>query len=311
VAFPPAGNDAPLVYFISREHLRDLDRHHDLLDAFDIGRLMRQLAWGEALPAADRLDLDRDGRISEQDLRAAVGALIPQDRQPFTSLQSGDTAATLLLSDGSTLTMPRRFDGRQTDFSATGNFAEALLSRHRSLAGLTLHADGDQRACGAAKNIKINDVFYRREPHEMRRYTALAFDNISRDPAAFAQASLYRMVRLFIVRSGTGDRLTTFQYRGSLAIFNAALLLSSAYFATFVIGVAIAWRRRSPFLYALIPVAYVPLTICFVLTNMRYTITVQPLMFVFVAMAVAAALRLDDDEAGLERGASRAGNDGR
>ena len=55
----------------------------------------------------------------------------------------------------------------------------------------------------------------------------------------------------------------------------------------------IAWRARSPFLYALIPIAYVPLTICFVLTNMRYTITVQPLMFVFVALAVAAVLRLD------------------
>ncbi len=36
-----------------------------------------------------------------------------------------------------------------------------------------------------------------------------------------------------------------------------------------------------------------PLTICFVLTNMRYTITVQPLMFVFVALTVAAAVKLD------------------
>ena len=34
------------------------------------------------------------------------------------------------------------------------------------------------------------------------------------------------------------------------------------------------------------------MTICFVLTNMRYTITVQPLMFVFVAITVAAVLRL-------------------
>jgi len=56
--------------------------------------------------------------------------------------------------------------------------------------------------------------------------------------------------------------------------------------------VAIAWRARSPFLYALIPIAYVPLTICFVLTNQRYTITVQPLMFVFVAIAAAAVLGL-------------------
>ena len=44
-------------------------------------------------------------------------------------------------------------------------------------------------------------------------------------------------------------------------------------------------------MYALIPIAYVPLTICFVLTNMRYTITVQPLMFVFVAMTIAAVVR--------------------
>ena len=44
-----------------------------------------------------------------------------------------------------------------------------------------------------------NDVFYRREPHLMRRYTALALDNISRDPRAFVAASLYRMARLFLV----------------------------------------------------------------------------------------------------------------
>jgi len=37
----------------------------------------------------------------------------------------------------------------------------------------------------------------------------------------------------------------------------------------------------------------VPLTICFVLTNMRYTVTVQPLMFIFVSVALLAALRLD------------------
>ncbi len=45
------------------------------------------------------------------------------------------------------------------------------------------------------------------------------------------------------------------------------------------------------------PIVYVPMTICFVLTNMRYTVTMQPLMFVFVAVAVSAALRLDSPEA--------------
>ena len=125
----------------------------------------------------------------------------------------------------------------------------------------------------------------------MRRYTALAFDNIGRDPWAFVAASAYRMVRLFFIR-GTDDRMTTQQFPLSRIIFQAGLLASLAYFALFLAGVWIAWRARSPFLYALIPIAYVPLTICFVLTNMRYTITVQPLMFVFVAMTVAALFRL-------------------
>jgi hypothetical protein len=201
-------------------------------------------------------------------------------------MRSDEHQATVRLGDGSTLTMPRRFANRQTDFAASGPLAAELVSRHRSFASL---AAG--RPCPAAADVEVNQVFYRREPHEMRRYTALAFDNISRDPLAFAKASAYRMVRLFIVRSGTDDQMTTFQYPGSRVIFNAGLILSFTYLALFAAGVIIAWRRRSPFLYALIPIAYVPLTICFVLTNMRYTITVQPLMFVFVAIAVAAGLR--------------------
>ena len=118
------------------------------------------------------------------------------------------------------------------------------------------------------------------------------------------------MVRLFIVRPGTGDQATTFQYRGSRLIFNAGLILSFTYLAAFLAGVIIAWRARSPFLYALIPIAYVPLTICFVLTNMRYTITVQPLMFVFVALAVAAVLRRIDVERDLAGFEVQAGTDG-
>ena len=51
-----------------------------------------------------------------------------------------------------------------------------------------------------------------------------------------------------------------------------------------------------PLSFLLVPIVYVPLTICFVLTNMRYTITMQPLMFVFVAVALSAALRLDSPE---------------
>ena len=58
----------------------------------------------------------------------------------------------------------------------------------------------------------------------------------------------------------------------------------------------IAYRRHRKLLLFLVPIVYVPLSICFVLTNMRYTVTVQPLMFAFVAVAILAALGLDDEQ---------------
>ena len=289
--FPAGGEREPLIYFVSGDHLGDLDRGHEILDIFDVYRLMRHLAWQAALPAADQLDLSRDGRLDAADLRAIVAALIPQSANSFAGFDVGAAAATLRFSDGSSLVMPRIFNGRQTGVEVQGNFAGVLVSRHRRFSEL-IHPGQAAERCSPASEVQVNDVFYRREPHEMRRYTALAFDNIGRDPVAFAQASAYRLVRLFIIRPGTGDRHTTFQYEGSRMIFNVGLLLSVTYFALFLAGVVIAWRDRSPFLYALIPIAYVPLTICFVLTNMRYTITVQPLMFVFVALTIAVMLRL-------------------
>jgi hypothetical protein len=296
VTFPEGGDRLPFIYFVSTDHLGDLDRHHELLDLFDIGRLMRYLAWQEPLPAEAPLDLTHDRRTDVADLRTAVAALIPQVAEPLAGFDVNTGAAVLRLSDDSTLTMPREFHGRQTDFDVNGNLAGALVSRHISFAALSATAAPARVSCAFADDIQVNDVFYRREPHEMRRYTRLAFDNIARNPLAFLQASAYRMVRLFIVRPGTGDQATTFQYRGSRLIFNAGLILSVTYLAAFLAGVVIAWRARSPFLYALIPIVYVPATICFVLTNMRYTITVQPLMFVFVALAVAAVLRLGGRE---------------
>ena len=123
----------------------------------------------------------------------------------------------------------------------------------------------------------------------MQRYTALALDNIRREPAAFAAASLYRMLRMFVIQGST-DRGTAQQFRGSALIYAAAFGVSVVYLLLFASGAVIAWRRRSPVRTLLLPIAYVPLTICFVLTNMRYTVTVQPLMFVFVAIALTAAL---------------------
>jgi hypothetical protein len=126
----------------------------------------------------------------------------------------------------------------------------------------------------------------------MRRYLALARDNIRRDPWAFAAASLYRTIRLFIIR-GTSDVHTSQQFSASRFAYAAGTVLSLAYFVVFLAGAWLAWRQRSALVWLLVPIVYVPVTICFVLTNMRYTVTMQPLMFVFVALAIVTVLRLD------------------
>ena len=133
--------------------------------------------------------------------------------------------------------------------------------------------------------VKLNDVFYRREIHNMRRYTALAMDNIRREPMAFALASAYRAVRLFIVRPASSGT-ATYRFAGADLVYMGGLLLSLTYFLVFLAGVVIAWRQRSPLLAFLVPIVYVPATICFVLTNQRYSVTVQPLMFAFIAFAI-------------------------
>ena len=55
-------------------------------------------------------------------------------------------------------------------------------------------------------------------------------------------------------------------------------------------GIAIAVRQHRKLLVLLTPVLYVPATIMWVLTNMRYTVTVQPLVFAFIALAVLTAV---------------------
>ena len=294
---PPGGAAEPLIYYVSDNHLGDLDTAGEMLDFFDIARLSRQVAGLDA-PAVDRgADINLDGRIDTADLAAAVALQLPEvrDRAALLGVERDGDLAVLRLADGSSIGVPPGMT-KQSDVFVNGELATTLVSRYRTMASIR----SPRPRCVAMEEIAVNQVFYRREPHEMRRYTALAFDNINRDPLAFVAASAYRLVRLFIIR-GTDDRMTTFQFPLSRVIFQAGMVASLLYFVAFLAGVVIAWRARSPFLYALIPIAYVPLTICFVLTNMRYTITVQPLMFVFVAMTVAAVFKLGTPAAATSR----------
>ena len=286
---PPEGAAAPSVYFVSQDHLGDLDRYHDLLDIFDVVRLARHEAWGDAVPAADPLR-----RAGVVDVRTAVQWLLAGDDQPLTvELEHDDRTGQIKVGGDSTITIPRDWHEKLTDLTFVGRHAEALMYARRSLASLSHPApvvDRNDARCALVGEVKINDVFYREQPHAMRRYSALAFDNIRRDPVAFFEASLYRVYRVFVV-VGSKDKWTNQQFRGAGAIYAAATAASLTFLGLFIAGVVVLWRRRRDILLPLLLILYVPATIAPLLTNMRYSVTVQPLMFVFVAAALTSAVR--------------------
>lgn len=303
VTTPLGGEQNPLVAFISDDHLADLDRHDDLLDMFDLVRMLRHIAWQEPLRAADKVDLNHDGRVDAADVDTLVTLAVPEMMArfpaPASSIDTTEATVTVRLADQSWVSVPRAFGGRQTDvaLSLHGEFAPELITRPRTFTSLAYPARPRPTDCLPAGELKFNTRFYLSEPFGMQRYMALALDNIRREPLAFIMSSLYRIPRLFIVR-GTDDVLTAQQFRWSSLVYTTGTVLSLAYLALFLAGVAVAWRRYPALLALLVPVAYIPLTICFVLTNMRYTVTVQPVMFAFVAVAIAATFKLDDATAG-------------
>jgi hypothetical protein len=122
----------------------------------------------------------------------------------------------------------------------------------------------------------------------MRRDFALAIDNVRRDPAAYVASVAYRAVRVFFIE-GTDDPHTTQQFSGSGRVYRAAFAASIALLALFGAGIWAAWRRGASIALPLLLIAYIPATLAFVLTNMRYSLTVQPLMFMFAAAALVTA----------------------
>ena len=294
---PERGADDPQIFDVTREHLGDLDVASQWLDVFDIVRLTRHLAWNDALPSDSRLDLNHDGAIDELDLRRGATLLADLGREPTSPLlaavEHDARSATLRFVDGSTIDVPRDWDGRITSVVVRGELAARVATRSRTFASLAL-APAQHRAsvpddgCLVIENAGINRVLRRYEPQEMRRATALALDNIQREPAAFAVASLKRAVRLFIVEGGV-DRMTTVQFSNSAMVYGVARAASILYLALFVGGLALAVRRRHRLLVLLAPVVYVPVTICPMLVTSRYATTTQPFVFVFMAIALVEA----------------------
>lgn len=254
--------DAPFAYAVATAHTRDLDQHDDFMDAFDV---MEALAAPEA-----RLE----------DVAPLVYRLLG-DEGSAVSVDGGADAVTLRFSDGSHWRVPRGYDGDAAGVEVIGGLArKAFLARRP-------RGEAPRLPPCLEGRVAVNGVFYRRELHQMRRYGALAMDNIRREPLAFAAATAYRAVRLFVVRP-PGAASVTYRFTGAQVVYTMALLLSLTYLIAFLASVVLAWRRRSPLLPLAVPIFYVPLTIAVVLTNQRYTVTMQPLMFAFVAFGVVA-----------------------
>ncbi len=292
---PQGGEDSPLVFFVTGEHLTDADTHGDLLDAFDFARLLRAVAWGERLPFADRLDLDGDGRITGADVRRAASLIIGGtdptlgDHFPAVSgIEATPARVSAQFTDGSIFSVPREWSGRVSDLDVRGALAERLLGAWRTFASLHQRAASGVATCRALADLGVNQIFYRDEPQMMRRYTALARDNIARAPGAYALSVVYRMLRVFVVQ-GTSDVNTTQQFAGGGRVYRAATVVSAILLALCAAGVWLGWKRGASIALPLALIAYIPLTLGFVLTNMRYSITVQPLMLVFVATALVSA----------------------
>ena len=255
-----APSTPPFVYFVSTAHTRDLDTHDDFDDAFDLMELLMQPA------------------IATSDVAPLVRRLIG-DEGTVSSINAGPETVTLQFSDGSSWSVPRDYGGDAAAIDVSGRLASKVFTTSRR------RGDPPLLPSCLDGQVAINGVFYRRELHEMRRYAALARNNITRAPMAFAAAAAYRSFRLFVVRP-SGEASVTYRFAGGQAIYAVAMVLSLTYLLAFLAGVALAWRRRSPLLQLAVPILYVPLTIAPVLTNQRYTVTVQPLMFAFVAFAI-------------------------
>ncbi len=308
VQTPKAGAADPLRFTLSRDHLGDLDITGQAFDVFDLARLARHLAWGDG-PAEGLPDLDADGAISDADLLLGatwLGGADPDRRTPMvvaTGVTHDAAQALIAFADGSTLAVPRVADGRITNLLPVGPTTATVVSRSRSFAGLRAGRLEDPMAGSCLYRVGINQVPNRRLPHEMRRFIALALDNIAREPLAYLQASAFRAVRVFVV-GGATDRRTAAQFSGSAIHYRAAGAVGVLVLGLFLAGLAVALARGLHVFMLLMPIVYVPATISFMLINARYSVTIQPFMFVFVAILLVTLMDWAAGRAGGARHAS-------
>src|SRR4029450_3472201 len=132
---PPSGARTPFVYFVSQDHLGDLDAHGDLLDIFDVVRLARHSAWGEPVLFADALQ--RAGITSAPDAVAVLMRPLLKEatKHALAGIDHDASALRFRFSDGSSITVPREWHGLISSLTFTQGIATRLRRRRRARGG--------------------------------------------------------------------------------------------------------------------------------------------------------------------------------
>ena len=300
---PQDGAHRPLMTVVSDDHFGDLDVDHHMLDVFDVVRMIRHVYWQEPLALAATLDLDGDGAVTERDIRAAIAVLVHDRDTPRTApdevfaIEHSDAAVTVSLRDGSALSVPRQWSGLVTDLPLTTagvvpSMVALVVGRSRPFDDLRqARAEGGPLPdpCVSIFDTGVNRVPYRRLPHEMRRFNALSLDNVRHDPVHYLIASARRALRVFVIE-GSDDTQTAYQFNHAGLLYAIGRGVSLVYLGLFVAGLVIAVATHRSIVVLLTPIVFVPLTICFMLINARYSMTTQPFMFAFVAIALVSAI---------------------
>lgn len=313
---PRLGAKKPMVFFVNTNHLGDVDNTGALLDIFDIIRLLRYIYYSEPLNFADKLDLNRDGKLTENDARLAVNWLSSPENQnvfsrthPVDQIQEiscNEDSILVSFKDDSYILIPKTYNGRITELYFEAGTARELMfvKQPFPLIDNTLESVFDFQNDSLTINqisqsgwvppvVKlshdVNNVFFRSEPHAQRRYIALSVDNVRQEPGKYLLACLYRTFRVFIIRGST-DFKTSYQFADSGLIWSISSLISISYLLCMILGLVISLSRGYHIVLFLSPIIYISLTTCVSVINMRYSVPVQPFIFVFVSIFILAFL---------------------
>lgn len=313
---PRLGAQNPMVYFINTNHLGDVDNTGVLLDIFDIIRLLRYICYSEPLNFADKLDLNRDGKVTENDTRLAVNWLLfPEDQnvssrthtvEQIQEISCNEDSILVSFKDDSYILIPKTYNGMITElhfepgtarelmfakqpFTLIFNALESVFDFQNDSLTINLISRSGRVPPVVKLSHDVNNVFFRSEPHNQRRYIALSVDKIRQEPGKHLLACLYRTFRVFIIRGST-DFKTSYQFAGSDLIWSISSLISILYLLCMIFGLAVSMLRGYNFILFLSPIIYISLTTCVVVSNMRYSVPVQPFIFVFVSIFILAFL---------------------